>query len=419
MFLLHALPTLLPHFILPYKILSRPQKENLHFIFWRNIAKIELKLVFFSLKYSGSFMKPALITLDLKSLLQAVTIVSLFSNDYRFGVKCPKPITVLNLIELTLSFGNWFSHAYPLFAGNSIKDDSLYSTSTQKQSIDSVALSRGLSVKRFLPDRSAAASAAAECGKAAAIPKMFTSKVMMTSSAHLNLYTQEQELCLNIYPAKDSLSRSTENLSRISIQLNRLSSDETLSHSLQRSHICATPISSSSTSATTQAPTSIIRQATTFAGLSLDDKLNLQQRANSRAQLPRDVTNLDLICSQQGEIKIFIKRKNRHKDNRLKLWRYLHRMSPLKGKQSRHNQHPTAVHFYSPVKYAQRESSEGEHNSKSVSSAANVYPIDFGVPASDGPEDDLEAYMKEIKLRENHNSAALWAIWIPILLMGR
>ncbi|XP_062698999.1 pyrokinin-1 receptor isoform X1 [Aedes albopictus] len=292
------------------------------------------------------------------------------------------------------------------FSGNSIKDDSLYSTSTQKQSINSVALSRGLSVKRFLPDRSAAASAAAECGKAAAIPKMFTSKVMMTSSAHLNLYTQEQELCLNIYPAKDSLSRSTENLSRISIQLNRLSSDETLSHSLQRSHICATPISSSSTSATTQAPTSIIRQATTFAGLSLDDKLNLQQRANSRAQLPRDVTNLDLICSQQGEIKIFIKRKNRHKDNRLKLWRYLHRMSPLKGKQSRHNQHPTAVHFYSPVKYAQRESSEGEHNSKSVSSAANVYPIDFGVPASDGPEDDLEAYMKEIKLRENHNSAA-------------
>lgn len=48
-------------------------------------------------------MKPALITLDLKSLLQAVTIVSLFSNDYRFGVKCSKPITVLNLIELSRS----------------------------------------------------------------------------------------------------------------------------------------------------------------------------------------------------------------------------------------------------------------------------------------------------------------------------
>lgn len=272
------------------------------------------------------------------------------------------------------------------FSGNSIKDDSLYSSSTQKQSIDSVALSRGHSVKRFNSDR-----AAAECA-----PKMFTSKVMMTSSAHLNLYTQEQELCLNIYPSKDTLSRSTENLSRISIQLNRLSSEETLPHSLQRSHICATSISSSSTSSQPN------RQGANFAGVSLDEKLN---QSNSRAQLPGDVTNLDLICSQQGEIKIFIKRKNRHKDNRLKLWRYLHRMAPLKGKQSRHNQHPTAVHFYSPVMYGQRESSEVEHNSK-MSSAANVYPIDFGMPASEGREDDLEAYMKEIKLRESHSSSA-------------
>ncbi|XP_062552103.1 pyrokinin-1 receptor-like [Armigeres subalbatus] len=276
------------------------------------------------------------------------------------------------------------------FSGNSVKDDSIYSSSTQKQSIDSIALSRGHSVKRFQSDR------LAECDKTAVAPQMFTSKVMMTSSAHLNLYTQEQELCLNIYPSNNSLSRSTENLSRISIQLNRLSSDETKLHSLQRSHMCATPRSSSSTSCQTS------KQGATYGGVSLDDEL---EQANMRTQPLNEVTNLDLICSQQGEIQIFIKRKNRHQENRLKLWRYLHRMSPLKGKQSHHNRHPTAVHFYSPVLFSQKESAEGEQHSKMSPTAANVLPIDCGMPASESQEDDLEAYMKEIKLRENQNGS--------------
>lgn len=273
-----------------------------------------------------------------------------------------------------------------LLAGNSIKDDSLYSSSTQKQSIDSVALSRGHSVKRFNHDRSV------DCENFDR-PQMFTSKVMMASSAHLNLYTQEQELCLNIYPSNDSLSHQpTENLSRISIQLNRLSSDETHQHSLHRPHICPSVISPASASQPTM-------PGTAFAATSLDENLN---QSNRRRKLPNDVTNLDLICSQQGEIKIFIKRKKRHQDSRLKLWRCLHRMSPLKGKQHHHNRHPTAVHFYSPVLCSQKESVEDDHNSH-ASSTANMYPIGFNMPVSEGQEDDLEAYMKEIKLRENQS----------------
>lgn len=232
---------------------------------------------------------------------------------------------------------------------------------------------------------------------------MFTSKVMMASSAHLNLYTQEQELCLNIYPSNDSPSHQpTENMSRISIQLNRLSSNETHQHSLQhRPHVCPTatlPASSASQSQPTMS-------GTVFAATSLDENLN---QSNRRRKLPNDVTNLDLICSQQGEIKIFIKRKKRHQDNRLKLWRYLHRMSPLKGKQHHHSRHPTAVHFYSPVLCSQKESSE-DHNSN-TSPTANAYPIgsDTTIVSQQGQEDDLEAYMKEIKLRENQSGPIPW-----------
>lgn len=221
-------------------------------------------------------------------------------------------------------------------------------------------------------------------------PQMFTSKVMMASSAHLNLYTQEQELCLNIYPSNDSLShrQPTESLSRISIQLNRLSSDETRQHSIYRTHMCLSP-------ATTSQPTVT---GTAFATTPLDKDPN---QSNRRRKLPNDVTNLDLICSQQGEIKIFIKRKKRHHDNRLKLWRYLRRMAPLKGKEHRPNRHPTAVHFYSPVLCSQKESA-GDHN-LNISSTANVYPIGLNMPVSEDQEDDLEAYMKEIKLRENQS----------------
>ncbi|XP_055551381.1 pyrokinin-1 receptor isoform X2 [Wyeomyia smithii] len=82
------------------------------------------------------------------------------------------------------------------FSGNSAQDDSLYSSSTQKQSLDSIALSRGQSVKRFSSCYERAAGS--ERGEIGRVPKCPATKppsaAMMTPtvSAHLDLYAPEE-----------------------------------------------------------------------------------------------------------------------------------------------------------------------------------------------------------------------------------
>ncbi|XP_055615097.1 neuromedin-U receptor 1-like [Toxorhynchites rutilus septentrionalis] len=280
------------------------------------------------------------------------------------------------------------------FSGNSIKDDSLYSSSTQKQSIDSIAPSRGHSIKRCGRDHHRSTPAEREVGSTTERSNTATqrhpSQIVVTSSAHLNLYTEERELFLNIFPSNDSLSPPSEHhMSRISIQLNRLSSEDS-------AQLCL--------SSSRQDPALIV--ATSFQDNSSRRQHEQQQRQYG------EITNLDVRHSKEGKIKIFIKHKNREHRKRLKFWRYFRHISPKKDRHlRRHPTRPTTVHFYSPDLCSQRDDgSKGEQHyayqqqqqqQPPPSSVAAVPTVDFGLSASSGFEDDLEAYMKEIKLRQN------------------
>ncbi|XP_058826216.1 pyrokinin-1 receptor isoform X2 [Topomyia yanbarensis] len=87
------------------------------------------------------------------------------------------------------------------FSGNSIQDDSLYSSSTQKQSLDSIALSRGHSVKPYCQER----ATERENTRILLHPTKG-----MTLSAHLDLYTDEDDL-----PSHVSIHSSKTNTGHI------------------------------------------------------------------------------------------------------------------------------------------------------------------------------------------------------------
>ncbi|XP_053682180.1 pyrokinin-1 receptor isoform X2 [Sabethes cyaneus] len=82
------------------------------------------------------------------------------------------------------------------YTGHSIQDDSLYSSSTQKQSLDSIALSRGQSVKRFGCgyERTASSTTMATTGREngrTVVPLLGPVKSTPTVSAHLDFYPEE------------------------------------------------------------------------------------------------------------------------------------------------------------------------------------------------------------------------------------
>uniref|UniRef100_A0A8D8B491 (northern house mosquito) hypothetical protein n=3 Tax=Culex pipiens TaxID=7175 RepID=A0A8D8B491_CULPI len=154
----------------------------------------------------------------------------------------------------------------------------------------------------------------------------------------------------------------------------------------------------------------------------LDENLN-QPATKTTAKVFGDVTNVDVTCRQQSEIKIFIKHKKCQNRNRLKFWRYFSPKSPAtttttttstavrsgdrRRHQSKRRHAPTAVHFYSPVLQQQQPPQpevDLQRQPLCPGSAVQTIAVDFGSPdlvASSADDDDLEAYMQEIKQRES------------------
>ncbi|XP_055607936.1 uncharacterized protein LOC129755453 [Uranotaenia lowii] len=287
------------------------------------------------------------------------------------------------------------------FSGNSIKDDSIYSSSTQKQSIDSVAMSRGQSMKRYSGGQQQSSSMLESTA-------FEPSRIMVTSAAHLNLYTEQEELCLNIFPSTGTCrSRSSENLSHISIQLNRVNIPEetttasaaiTGSQSKYR-HTCGfpqqhqpIPFSTTSFDESLEKSSFVTKRRRSKRW---QKKLVQSDICTTKATEGRDgcvasdsaAANLDVIYSnRQGEIKIFIKHINHHhRRSRLRFWRYFQHVLSTSASASSSNaspsepsanvsvtsgsrttrQRPTAVHFYSPVLCSTSYNNNNNNNSSS------------------------------------------------------
>ncbi|XP_038104444.1 pyrokinin-1 receptor isoform X2 [Culex quinquefasciatus] len=168
------------------------------------------------------------------------------------------------------------------FSGNSIKDESLYSSTTQKQTFDSVGLSRGHSLKqRSNHDRFVATTGECEVANANGGATTTTTTTCNGSQvARFDVYTEQKQLRLNIFPPKDVVvvgrSRSSsENLSKISIQLNSFAPVD-----LHHLHHHSRP------------------ELMTVDESVLDENLN-QPATKTTAKVFGEVTNVDVTCRQQ------------------------------------------------------------------------------------------------------------------------
>ncbi|XP_053678623.1 pyrokinin-1 receptor [Anopheles nili] len=286
-------------------------------------------------------------------------------------------------------------------SGNSIKDESLYSSSTQKQSFDSITLSRGHSLKRppsiappGVQESALALGPVTFTGvyhgphhhhhhhlhhhhhhghQPAGVGEQPSANVLVAGKpgrSELDLYTRERELQLNIFASsQDTGSGKVDylpdgSLARISIQINRIP--------------CAGEMSTS----------------------------DLDGIGSGRA-LPERSDTLRLLCKQprgqEGRIEIFVRNRHRQRErSRLRLWRFFQHVRPLRRNGSTRRDSDAVVHFYEGT-------NGGTPASPTVTlrpgrDGAGVSPRGhyFGYPLECGSalEDDLEAYMREIKLRE-------------------
>ncbi|XP_053659742.1 substance-K receptor [Anopheles marshallii] len=313
-------------------------------------------------------------------------------------------------------------------SGNSIKDESLYSSSTQKQSFDSITLSRGQSLRRASSttalgvQESVLSSPFAYTAlyhnhhqphanvsqynyhyghQHAIIPPSYGEKpaynVLVSSKPGrpgLDLYTQERELQLNIFASssepeptgsnggcKGSEHLADRTLKRISIQINQISVGNFAARSTGLSEMDITPRSN-----------------------------RLSERSDT----------LRLLCKQprgqDGRIEIFVRNRQRQQQrSRLRLWRFFQHVRPLRqttgtsaGKQKLTSSSGAVVHFYEDPSSDVASLAEDQLLANKLASVAvdgkHIVSVeDRSCENHSVLDDDLEAYMREIKLRETIN----------------
>ncbi|XP_058127141.1 uncharacterized protein LOC131290577 [Anopheles ziemanni] len=316
-------------------------------------------------------------------------------------------------------------------SGNSIRDESLYSSSTQKQSFDSITLSRGHSLKRP-PSTSGGHGGATEgmlfapqqqqqvfgwggvAETAALVPECVVEggSVLVGASRHgrseLDLYTQDRELQLNIFSGTSGgppgvgggtlghgvaggggseAPGESQQLARISIQVNRVNRDE---------------------------------------GEGLTPEVAPGGRSSRHARRP---DSLRLLCrqprGQDGRVEIFVRSRQRQRQRgRVRLLRFFQQVRqlrqggpPLDGKELASPGAAAVVHFFGPIRpiaelegeasTASSVSAERADDGVGVSCGSSIargryygYPNTDCATVSTTLEDDLDAYMREIKLRE-------------------
>uniref|UniRef100_A0A182QPY3 G-protein coupled receptors family 1 profile domain-containing protein n=1 Tax=Anopheles farauti TaxID=69004 RepID=A0A182QPY3_9DIPT len=292
-------------------------------------------------------------------------------------------------------------------SGNSLKDESLYSSSTQKQSFDSLTLSRGQSLRRpsshvasvqesFLttPIRAYAAlyhnpnhhhlhhhHHPSHHHPGEKPPKTNVLQVSSTKPgcSELDLYTHERELQLNIFASSSPLEDATSpldeaaakkghteahpdrSLSRISIQINRVGS--------------------------------------------------LAAKSASTPLVERSDT-LRLLCKpphgKDGRIEILVRNRQRQRQrSRLRLWRFFQHERPLSrqpGDGATRSRTPSSasavVHFYEDPTVAKKTGPSGEEGVEEGKECEGGTHIAYRLGHGAAVEDELEAYMREIKQRE-------------------
>uniref|UniRef100_A0A182T414 Uncharacterized protein n=1 Tax=Anopheles maculatus TaxID=74869 RepID=A0A182T414_9DIPT len=317
-------------------------------------------------------------------------------------------------------------------SGNSIKDESLYSSSTQKHSFDSITLSRGQSL-RHTSSTTVLGVQESVLSSPIAYTALYhnhphhhhhhppahsyghyahhhtfsppsygekpsaTANVLVASKPgrpELDLYTQERELQLNIFASSameagsavgaGGANKAAEHvgdrtLKRISIQINQIS---------VRGSVGA------------RGP-----------GLSEMDAMAKGDR------LPERSDTLRLLCKQprgqDGRIEIFVRNRQRQQQqqrSRLRLWRFFQHVRPLRQLAGAGPVRPSAttgavVHFCEDPSHD--AVSLGEDRSvaskRHPSGIAGENDADRSCENLSVLDDDLEAYMREIKLRETIN----------------
>ncbi|XP_050081185.1 neuromedin-K receptor [Anopheles maculipalpis] len=324
-------------------------------------------------------------------------------------------------------------------SGNSIKDESLYSSSTQKQSFDSITLSRGQSLRRT---SSTTALGVQESVLSSPIaytalyhnhphqhhhhhhhnhhhqhhahsyghyahpysPPSYGEKLSATANVlvaskpgrpELDLYTQERELQLNIFASSvdtgtaaggGGANKATDHLGdrtlkRISIQINQISVRGSL-------------------------------------GARGTEPLGMDMVAKGD-RLPERSDTLRLLCKQprgqDGRIEIFVRNRQRQQQrSRLRLWRFFQHVRPLKhpaGASIGRQKLMTSAAAGAVVHFYEDRSPDGASLAEDRLLANKHHPC--GIADGDGEDghgenhsaldDDLEAYMREIKLRETIN----------------
>ncbi|XP_058445581.1 neuromedin-U receptor 2 isoform X2 [Malaya genurostris] len=241
------------------------------------------------------------------------------------------------------------------FSG-SVQDDSLYSSSTRKQSVDTITLSREFSSKNYCRGRQI------EQGTAGSLTHPTKGVIL---SAHLDLYKDEKDVYLSVFSTNDSSTQFSVPL----VNLNRSSFDE-MQEIAYRGTDPSPP----------QNP--VVR-------ISVEDNPNhLYNSVNF------GVTKLEVIYSNPVELSISC--TNEHKGSHRDFRKYFQIVSWMKNK--RHQHHRGTVHFYSPVACGPHQTTNSERNSGISIEEDKCH---FKMQEDKQREYDLETYMEEIKLREN------------------